>query len=125
MATPKYRHYVLFVKGRKAGLAHGLALDGTSGDEVQFDANGIAGLSDGIAQFKISADTLTPVAGDSTVDWEGIFVNKTEVEVKFFAGGKTTTFPARITTFHLESKSQSGVATGRFEFTQAGEASVS
>jgi len=118
MANPRIRPFPLYLKGKKFAEAHGNAFNGESGDELQFGAEGIIGLSEGIPTAKIDADYVVPVAG-TQIDVLTLWLNKTDIGVGIFMGGKYVQFTGRITNVANQSESQKGTATGKCTITCA------
>jgi hypothetical protein len=125
LAQSRFRHFPIFVASKKVALCNDVTLDTQSGDVVQYDATGIAGLSDGIEEYKLSFGTVTPVSGDPSFDIWDLITNKKEFTAKIFIGGKFISFPARVVSAQHTSQSKTGEAHGKFEVVQAGPASIS
>jgi hypothetical protein len=116
MATPKFRHFPVYMSNKKIATMSQVNHDIESGDELQFGAEGVLGHSDGIITVKLEADCVIPVAG-SPVGFLDTIINKRDVSVRIFCDGKYQMFKGRIISANYTSNSRNGEARGKFVFT--------
>lgn len=117
------RPFPIYINSRKVAEAFQNNIDAESGDEQQFGAEGVLGLSEGITTFEIDFDVVQLTRG-TNIDLFGILMNKQEVGVGVSVGPKRIRVPMRCTSANLTSQSRNGTATGKWKFKQSGTPSV-
>lgn len=115
MGNSRFRSFPLYVKNRKVAEVNGIAYDLESGDELQFGAEGVLGVSEGIPTVKIEADAVIPVQGMS-VDLVTIMLSKQNVGIGIRVDGKLHKVDAHLTACNFSSQSRNGEAKGKFTF---------
>lgn len=119
MAQSRFRHYPLYVGNRKMAEMNGVAYDLESGDELQFGAEGVLGVSDGIPTVKIEGDFVQPVQG-TQIDIVTMLLGKQYVSTKIVIGGKAHEIVGRFMAMNFQSDSRTGASRGKFTFTGGG-----
>jgi hypothetical protein len=123
MANARIRYAPLYLNNVKLGDVHTNSLNGASGDEAAFDADGYAGHTDGAGTSKVSATAIVPVIASNTATILGLFKNKSYCELGQFINGAWVQATYRCVSYNIDTDRKSGKLEGKFEF-EGGEVSV-
>lgn len=113
MADSRFRHYPVYVRNRKVAEMNAVAYDIESGDELQFGAEGVLGVSEGIPTVKLEGDCVIPVAG-MKIDIISMLLSKQNVSVGIRVNGAMHKFTGHCTSANFSSSSRNGEARGKF-----------
>lgn len=115
MANARIRFAPLYLGDQKFAEAHTINYTMTSGDEMQFGAEGYIGHSDGATTTKFSCTAIVPVAG-TNVDVVNIIKNKEYVDAAMPLNGRFHRVSVRCVTATYDTDRKTGKLEGKFDF---------